>query len=222
MQQADSDTGAAAEGPLQGIPGVVSSFPGVDALGRGCRVASTVTVYRARRTAPGRGIRLGAGVQLFEGVRLVVGDLGENARADLWIGDRTIVNVYSYLSGEGGLYVGEKVLIGPHCRLLSAGHEVDGEAPAIMDAGLTYGAVRVEDGAWLGAGVTVLPGVRVGKGAVIGAASVVTRDIPDFAVAVGAPAKVLRYRRGFKPPAARARRPWWRRLRVQLPPLGAR
>ncbi len=192
--------------PLLGIPPVVEAFEGIDSLGGHCRIAASVTVYRGRATDPQRGIHLGAGVQLFEGVRLVVGELDRNTAADLHIGAGTVVNVFSYLSGEGGLWIGERVLIGPHCRLLSAGHEVDGEAVAIMDAGLTYGPVRIGQGAWLAAGVTVLPGVTVGRGAVVGAASVVTRDIPDFAVAVGAPAQVRRYRRGFGPGAGPARR----------------
>ncbi len=202
---------AGKQGPLLGIPPVVSRVEGVDTLGEGCRVAPSVTVYRGHGALPDRGIHLGAGVQLFEGVRLVVGELHVNTAADLRIGARTIVNVYSYLSGEGGLWIGEKVLVGPHCRILSAGHEVDGDAAAIMDAGLTYGPVHIGAGAWLGAGVTVLPGVRVGTGAVVGAGSIVTRDVPDFAVAIGAPARVRRYRRAWGPPQATPRRSGWRR-----------
>ena len=56
------------------------------------------------------------------------------------------------------------------------------------------GAIRISDGAWLGAGVIVLSGVTIGKGAVIGAGAVVTHDIPDRAVAVGVPARVVKMR----------------------------
>jgi galactoside O-acetyltransferase len=56
----------------------------------------------------------------------------------------------------------------------------------------------VEDEAWIGAHVTVLPGVRIGKGAIVGAGSVVTRDLPPMSVAVGAPARVIRFRDGTK------------------------
>jgi len=197
--------------PLLGIPPVVARFPGIDGLGEGCRIAPSVSVYRGHGAVHGRGIRLGRGVQLFEGVRLVIGELEDNRRADLYIGDRSIVNVYGYLSGEGGLHIGEKVLVGPHCRILSAGHEIDDGSEAVMDAGLTYGPVRIGDGVWLGAGVTVLPGVNIGKGAVVGAGSLVTRDIPDFAVAVGAPARVRRFRRGFGPSQPEPDPSRWRR-----------
>ncbi len=59
----------------------------------------------------------------------------------------------------------------------------------------TKGGIFIHDEAWLGYGVIVLSGVQIGKGAVIGAGSVVTRDVPDNAIAVGVPARVVRMRR---------------------------
>ena len=61
-----------------------------------------------------------------------------------------------------------------------------------MLAELTCKPVEIGDHAWIGAGATVLPGVRVGRHAVVGAASVITKDVPDYAVAVGNPAKVIK------------------------------
>ena len=57
-------------------------------------------------------------------------------------------------------------------------------------------AVRIEDGVWIGGGAVILPGVTVGRNAVIGAGAVVTKDIPANAVAVGNPARVIRYQEG--------------------------
>ena len=57
---------------------------------------------------------------------------------------------------------------------------------------LTCKPVLIRKGAWIGAGVTILPGVCIGKHAIVGAASVVTKDVPDYAVAVGNPAKVVK------------------------------
>ncbi|MBP6971827.1 MAG: hypothetical protein KBB67_02045 [Syntrophorhabdus sp.] len=62
----------------------------------------------------------------------------------------------------------------------------------------TKGDIRIEDGVWLGYGVIVLSGVHIGKGAVVGAGSVVTRSIPDGAVAVGMPARVIKMRSDIK------------------------
>ena len=71
-------------------------------------------------------------------------------------------------------------------------HAFDDRTRAVLDQGITrVGPVEIGDGAWLGQNVVVGPGVRVGKGAVVGANSVVLEDVPDFEVAVGAPARVV-------------------------------
>ena len=62
----------------------------------------------------------------------------------------------------------------------------------VMDCPLLYKPVQIKDGAHIGIGAIIMPGVTIGKGAVIGAGSVVTRDIPDYCVAVGSPAKVIK------------------------------
>lgn len=62
----------------------------------------------------------------------------------------------------------------------------------VMDCPLVYKPVEIKDGAHIGIGAIIMPGVTIGKGAIIGAGSVVTRDIPDYCVAVGAPAKVIK------------------------------
>ena len=62
----------------------------------------------------------------------------------------------------------------------------------VMDCELVYKPIVINDGAHIGIGSIIMPGVTIGKGAVIGAGSVVTRDIPDYCVAVGAPAKVIK------------------------------
>ena len=68
-------------------------------------------------------------------------------------------------------------------------YEVD---KPVMDCPLVYKPVEIKDGAHIGIGAIIMPGVTIGKGAVIGAGSVVTRDIPDYCVAVGVPAKVIK------------------------------
>jgi galactoside O-acetyltransferase len=128
---------------------------------------------------------------LFDGVRLLLGD----ADVRLTIGTGTVVNVDCYLSGEGGLEIGEYVLIGAHVKLLSAGHEIHTGEPVIARNPIVGAPIRIGRGAWIGAGAVVLQGVDIGEGAVIGAGSVVTRDVPAMMVAAGVPARVL-HRRG--------------------------
>lgn len=62
----------------------------------------------------------------------------------------------------------------------------------VMDCELKYAPIHIQDGAHIGIGAIIMPGVTIGKGAVIGAGAVVTRDIPDYCVAVGSPAKVIK------------------------------
>ena len=88
------------------------------------------------------------------------------------------------------IYVGDFTMIGPNVTLASAGHPI---IPELREKGYQYNMpVRVGRNCWLGAGVIVLPGVTIGDNTVIGAGSVVTKDIPSNVVAVGNPCKVLR------------------------------
>jgi galactoside O-acetyltransferase len=190
-----------------GLPPPVASFPGIDRCGVGCLISSSVTVFRPLNPHPAAGIFLGDGVLLLEQVRLLLGE----ADTCLEIGDRVVVNVGGYLSGEGGLSIADDVIIGPHVRLLSAGHGIHGGDPIIWKNPITGARISVEQGAWIGGGATVLPGVCIGPGAVVGAGSVVTRDVPAFAVVAGNPARIVHYRAGYAPALA-----WWWRLWKKL------
>lgn len=86
--------------------------------------------------------------------------------------------------------IGSEVLVGPAVQLYAATHPLSPEARA---SGLELGApITIEDRVWVGGGTVVCPGVTIGKGSVIGAGSVVTRDIPERVVAVGNPCRVVR------------------------------
>ncbi len=85
---------------------------------------------------------------------------------------------------------GDNVFIGPHCGFYTAGHPLDAES---RNAGLEYAKpITVGNNVWFGGNVCVLPGVTIGDNAVIGAGSVVNRDIPPFTVAAGNPCKVIK------------------------------
>lgn len=85
---------------------------------------------------------------------------------------------------------GDNVFIAPNCVFSTAGHPLDVEQ---RNQGLEYAyPITVGDNVWIGASVTVLPGVKIGSNSVIGAGSVVNRDIPEGVVAVGNPCRVLR------------------------------
>ncbi len=85
-------------------------------------------------------------------------------------------------------------MIAPNCALYPYDHGVAPDKPISAQPLQSKGSITIEDGAWLAFGVIVLGGVRIGKGAVIAAGSVVTTDIPDGAIATGAPARVVKMR----------------------------
>lgn len=194
-----------------GFPEPVECHPGFDRIGSGARIAEDVSVFRFGESSVA--VSVGRDGVIHRGVRIVIGDTRQHAMTGLHIGDRVHINVGAYLSGEGGLRIGDDVLIGPHAKLLSAGHQIDDGTPCVSHAPLTFGEITINTGAWVGAGATVLEGVCIGAGAVVAAGAVVRESVPDFAVVAGVPAKLVRYRRGFEParpdPKPTARRSWW-------------
>ena len=103
------------------------------------------------------------------------------------IGRNVIVMNGCLMMSAGGITIEDDVQIAANVQLISNNHD-----PYERNV-ITCRPVRICKGAWIGAGSTILPGVTVGKHAIVGAASVVTKSIPDYAVAVGNPAKVIKY-----------------------------
>ncbi|QTD47480.1 acyltransferase [Ottowia testudinis] len=160
-------------------------------------------------------------VSLYAHTRMVLGDVDAAPDARIRIGARTIVNVGSYLSGEGGLEIGADVLVGAHAKLLSAGHAIDEGDEIIARNRITRASIVIEDGAWIGAGATVLEGVTIGRGAVVAAGALVRKDVPAGMVAVGMPARIVRARRWagsstMPPLMASAPMTWMQRIKNRI------
>jgi len=97
------------------------------------------------------------------------------------------------VSAAASIRLGRRVLLARNVYISDHIHAYGDSSRAVQDQGLAkVAAVEIGDGAWLGQNVVVCPGVRVGRGAVVGANSVVVEDVPDYALAVGAPARVVR------------------------------
>ena len=114
------------------------------------------------------------------------------------IGKDTSINhgVLFDACGSKSIIIGEKCLIGPYVVIRSADHIFNDISRPIREQGHIYGNIIIEDDCWIGSHVTVTKNVKIGKGSVIGANSVVTKDIPPFSVAMGVPARVVRSRLG--------------------------
>ena len=110
------------------------------------------------------------------------------------IGDETWIGQQCFFHSAAGLAIGARVGIGPGVKILTSQHTEVGREIPIFNAPVEFKAVCIEDDADIGVGAIILPGVTIGRGAQIGAGSVVTRDIPAYAVAAGTPARVLRER----------------------------
>jgi maltose O-acetyltransferase len=110
------------------------------------------------------------------------------------LGDRSDIGMDALVIGP--IHVGRDVMMGPRCVLLASSHEVSSVDQTMNSQGFKPDRpILIEDDVWLGAGVTVLPGRRIGRGSIIGAGSVVATDIPPWSIAVGNPARVVRDRR---------------------------
>ena len=111
------------------------------------------------------------------------------------IGARTEIGANTIVSSISRVKMGKFGLIGPHCLIGGGNYKTDRTDIPMMDLGWSSrGPVEVGDDVWMGAGVVIPDGIRVGKSCIIGAGAVVTRDLPDYAVAMGVPAKIVRYR----------------------------
>ena len=106
------------------------------------------------------------------------------------LGKNVYINMGAKMVDDTHIYIGDGTMLGPNVVIATAGHPID---PRLRGKGLQYNlSVRIGKNCWLGAGVIVMPGVTIGDDAVIGAGSVVTRDIPSGVVAVGNPCRILR------------------------------
>ncbi len=105
-------------------------------------------------------------------------------------GDNVYANSNLTLVDDGQIFSGNNVMFGPNVTIATANHPID---PELRLKGYQYNRdVYIEDNVWIGAGVTIVPGVRIGKNSVIGANSLVSKDIPENVVAYGVPCKVVR------------------------------
>lgn len=152
-------------------------------LGANCELGPCVLV----ETGGGQ-VTIGDDCTLSAGVVLAAyGDYIQLAR---WV----YVGPYATIYGHGGVTIGEGTLIAMHCRILSSSHTIAPQGTFIRSQPDILQPTSIGRDVWLGAGATVLGGVNIGDGCVIGAGAVVTRDLPPGSIAIGVPARVVRQR----------------------------
>ncbi len=130
-------------------------------------------------------VRVGDNAHLWPHVML------DSAQGSISIGSNVSIGSFTEIYGHGGCIIGDDRQIAGHCYIISTNHAFDDPDTPIRLQGSVSKGVVLEDDCWLGHAVTILDGVTVGRGSVIGACSVVTRNIPPFCIAVGNPARVV-------------------------------
>ena len=153
----------------------------------------------------------GSGTIIRKGVRIFKTDgavlnIGSNCVVDedavllltkpfpkLQIGDNVTIGKGSIISIKDSLKIGDFTLIGPYVQITDSNHSIRRDN-LIKYQRAKINPINIGQDVWIGSGARILPGVKIGNGAVIGANAVVTHDIPPFAIAVGVPARVIKYR----------------------------
>lgn len=134
--------------------------------------------------------------------------LGMKIKGFCWIQPRvTIVNLRrlrvgrhfgcnsgAYINAIGRIEMGDDVLIGSNVTISSGKHPIEGRDTSVFSRPAIPMQIKFGNDVWIGAGASVLPGVEVAEGTVVGANSVVTKDTESYSVVVGAPARVVRFR----------------------------
>lgn len=159
----------------------------------GLAIAPNVKIGRwvALRTQQGSQqgwICLARGCDLQDGVRL------ETWGGSIEVNQNTFLGPYTIIYGHGGVRIGKNCLIAMHSRIVSSNHTIPPVGVPIRSMPDQLYRTIIADDVWLGAGSTVLAGVTLHEGCIIGAGAVVTADIPANAIAVGVPARVIGYR----------------------------
>lgn len=131
--------------------------------------------------------RVGDNVALFPGVVLKSPELLE-------VGDNVSIHPFCYIEANGGVSIGSDVSIAHGVSILSSEHNYDNQRKAIKDQGLTYQPVSIEQNVWIGAKATILAGVHIESGSIVGAMALVNRDVPGDVIVGGVPARQIKTR----------------------------
>lgn len=176
--------------------------------GRGVVIGRNVTIRHPHRIALGDNVVIDDNCVLDgkgeADTTITIGDgaiIGRNTvlsckGGSIVLGPKVNISVNCTLISETQLEIGQKTLIAGHCYIIAGGnHGIDRtDIPAVEQPCIQRGGVCIKEHAWLGASVTVLDGVTIGRDAIVGAGAVVTKSLEPFAIAMGVPAAVVRFR----------------------------
>ena len=131
------------------------------------------------------GLTFGDNVTISRGVMIrpssyYGGDLGKG----LVMGDHSSIGPYGYVGCSGKITIGSNVMLGPKCSLFAENHIFENTDATIKEQGVKQKGITIEDDCWIGSNTIILDGVTIGKGSVIAAGSVVSKDVPAYSVLI--------------------------------------
>ncbi len=173
------------------------AYAGNIRLGKGAYLDRDVYLH----ALPG-GITIGDNTFLMHHTMVHVFNFRNLPHAGVTIGNNCFLGEFNVIRGQGGVKIGNDVYTGPMVQIVAVNHVFSDLKRPIREQGITAKGITVEDDVWLGANVTVVDGVTIGRGSIIGAGSVVTTDIPPYSIAVGTPAKPVKNRQNLENRAA--------------------
>lgn len=171
------------------------------------RIASRLRAYQHNHgfSAVGKRVSYGASLAFAGKQSMVVGDqvlfgrfarieaIGEGDGIKLRIGNRSRIGPYAHIGAALSLTIGEGVGVATGVLIIDHDHDFRDPRKGYYNTGyLLASPIVIHDNAWIGERAIVLKGVTIGKGAIIGAGALVNRDVPEYSIAVGVPAKVVR------------------------------
>ncbi len=144
-----------------------------------------------------RGIALGDGVTIGRGASVRPSSYyGHDMGEGLSVGAGTAIGALSWIGASGFVEIGTNVLIGPRVTILPENHLFEDTSVPIKKQGVAREGIVIEDDCWIGAGATLLAGVRVGRGSIVAAGAVVNRSVAPGSIVGGVPARVIGTRDG--------------------------
>jgi len=120
---------------------------------------------------------------------------GGEAGVGLKVGNNSSIGPYAYIGCSGYIEIGDNVMMSPRVSIYSENHNFSETTIPMIEQGVTRSFVKIEDDCWLAANSVILAGVTVGKGSVVAAGSIVTKDVPPYSIVAGNPARIIKSRK---------------------------
>lgn len=140
------------------------------------------------------GINLGNNVTIAKNSVLQCTGVIARKGVGIKVGNNSAIGAQSYLGGQGGIEIGDDVIMGPNVNIFSENHNFDKVQVAIRKQGESRKGVKINNNCWIGAGSILLDGIELGEGCVVAAGSIVTKSFPSNCVIAGTPAKKIKSR----------------------------